>query len=619
MESHFTSIVSLLSTFSIKSISKYRTDPLIISYQLHVNNLILRDYNISIIDNTDGAICTTYPLHILIIDNKCNNNIDNIKLKELCCSSRYARVHGRFVIPILPINNRYLCRSSTISIGAETLLNVGSSVFMSYLWQSNNNISNSNNNNINNTLVKSSPALISTTSEERSQIWPQTIRQSDVELLNYLNVKYIFDLMVEGSKKVYGISVSSSEKVDLTGAYDTFKLNAIPYPGCEFFKYYFNSKTPNEMFYDWSLPFVNSSVKLSCDDDPELTLSTSELVTVDWSEWKHWSLETLTCNYLLVLLRLLVKPNSDDRSGVLIHCISGWDRTPLFASLIRLSLWADGLAHQSLNPEDILYLTLAYDWFLFGHQFHDRRTKREDILYFCFDFLPRISDAVFSMKNSTSDIISPDLKPAPTPEPDRERESSVKRESSVRESSAVPSISRVPSHESFICVDRSPFVTPALTGISSGVDSDMSPLNLSPQHSARQNNHNSTIRSLKSNTSRNGSIAFIDHSMFKNEESFTRDGSVSITEPSLFKIHDKQIEYPSNICLKRVYLTREEKLHRVSELFKESYNKVFPNDSFNSPISDDEIINSKMNETSNDGYGISNIVSWASNMIPVYK
>lgn len=53
-------------------------------------------------------------------------------------------------------------------------------------------------------------------------------------------------------------------------------------------------------------------------------------------------------------------------SGILVHCISGWDRTPLYISLLRLSLWADGAIHQSLKPEEILYLTIAYDWYLFG-------------------------------------------------------------------------------------------------------------------------------------------------------------------------------------------------------------------------------------------------------------
>ncbi len=57
-----------------------------------------------------------------------------------------------------------------------------------------------------------------------------------------------------------------------------------------------------------------------------------------------------------------------DDHGLLIHCLSGWDRTPLFISLLRLSLWADGWIHQSLTVEEILYLSLAYDWYLFGYK-----------------------------------------------------------------------------------------------------------------------------------------------------------------------------------------------------------------------------------------------------------
>ena len=52
--------------------------------------------------------------------------------------------------------------------------------------------------------------------------------------------------------------------------------------------------------------------------------------------------------------------------GLLVHCISGWDRTPLYISLLRLSLWADGVAHKSLSAVEMVYLTLAYDWYLFG-------------------------------------------------------------------------------------------------------------------------------------------------------------------------------------------------------------------------------------------------------------
>ncbi|XP_035517069.1 myotubularin-related protein 14-like [Morone saxatilis] len=85
-----------------------------------------------------------------------------------------------------------------------------------------------------------------------------------------------------------------------------------------------------------------------------------------------------------------------DESGLLVHCISGWDRTPLFVSLLRLSLWADGAVHASLEPAQILYLTIAYDWFLFGHMLPDRLSKGEEIFFFCFNFLKHIVSEKFS-------------------------------------------------------------------------------------------------------------------------------------------------------------------------------------------------------------------------------
>ncbi|XP_032654828.1 phosphatidylinositol-3,5-bisphosphate 3-phosphatase MTMR14 isoform X3 [Chelonoidis abingdonii] len=92
---------------------------------------------------------------------------------------------------------------------------------------------------------------------------------------------------------------------------------------------------------------------------------------------------------------LLSIPYPDD-SGLLVHCISGWDRTPLFIALLRLSLWADGLIHASLEPVEILYLTVAYDWFLFGHMLVDRLSKGEEIFFFCFNFLKHITSEEFS-------------------------------------------------------------------------------------------------------------------------------------------------------------------------------------------------------------------------------
>lgn len=112
-----------------------------------------------------------------------------------------------------------------------------------------------------------------------------------------------------------------------------------------------------------------------------------------FSHPQNWDLVKITQNYLKLLLKYL----QDNSSGLLIHCISGWDRTPLFVSLLRLSLWADGTIHQSLNATQILYLTIAYDWYLFGHNLPDRLSKGEEIFFFCFYILKYIMDDEFSV------------------------------------------------------------------------------------------------------------------------------------------------------------------------------------------------------------------------------
>jgi len=84
------------------------------------------------------------------------------------------------------------------------------------------------------------------------------------------------------------------------------------------------------------------------------------------------------------------------------NCISGWDRTPLFVSLLRISLWADGEVHQSLSAAELLYLTIAYDWLLFNHFLNDRKRKGEDIFDFCFYLLRFIEGGEFSLKNPDS-------------------------------------------------------------------------------------------------------------------------------------------------------------------------------------------------------------------------
>lgn len=106
-----------------------------------------------------------------------------------------------------------------------------------------------------------------------------------------------------------------------------------------------------------------------------------------------WSLAKMTDNYLQVILKYLF----DGSSGMLVHCISGWDRTPLFISLVRILLWAGGAIHRNLTPVQMLYFTISYDWLLFGHNFPDRWHKGEDIFFFCFDHLKNLMGDEFNV------------------------------------------------------------------------------------------------------------------------------------------------------------------------------------------------------------------------------
>jgi hypothetical protein len=152
-------------------------------------------------------------------------------------------------------------------------------------------------------------------------------------------------------------------------------------------------------------------------------------------DYKSWDLVRLTQRYLQLLLRLLCEPDSD--AGVLLHCISGWDRTPLLISLLRcvvgvrraasprahtrwprrISLWADGEAHESLSAEQLLFLTIAYDWMLFHHQLPDRMAKGEDVFHFCFHFLEFITSDEFSVHFWDEWIARRRAAPPPRPEP----------------------------------------------------------------------------------------------------------------------------------------------------------------------------------------------------------
>uniref|UniRef100_A0A182SL55 Myotubularin phosphatase domain-containing protein n=1 Tax=Anopheles maculatus TaxID=74869 RepID=A0A182SL55_9DIPT len=311
---------------------------------------------------------------------------DGNKLRDLINKARFARCRARFPLPVILYKGKYICRSATLSGGPEIYGRSG----LDYLFYSLDS-------------TATSPTLDEEAYEARETSLPEDtfeepitnsdwqlfdrVRSQDIKLLKTLNVGTIVDFMVEKKKVKFGMNVTSSEKVDKENRYAEFKIISLPYPGCEFFRDYRDNNYSGEgLVFDWSQAHVDANIGV-----PDDTVTAQ--LQIDWENYKDWDLVKITQNYLKLLLRYL----QDNSSGLLIHCISGWDRTPLFVSLLRLSLWADGAIHQSLSAAQILYFTIAYDWLLFGHNLPDRLNKGEVIFFFCFYALKYIAEDEYSI------------------------------------------------------------------------------------------------------------------------------------------------------------------------------------------------------------------------------
>lgn len=302
-------------------------------------------------------------------------------LFSLCRSCR-----GRFPLPVILYRGKYICRSATLSGGPEIYTRSG----IDYLFYGIDSVK--------------SPTLDEEEAQEAqehsigdeqfeekgsSDQWQlfDRVRQQDIKLLKTLNVGTIIDFMVEKKKVKFMMNVTSSEKVDKEKRYQDFNIIALPYPGCEFFREFRDNNYSGEgLVFDWN----QKTVDADCHVPNE---SITQHMNINWDEYKNWDLVQITQNYM----KLLLKYVQDSSSGLLIHCISGWDRTPLFISLLRLSMWADGVIHQTLNSNQILYFTIAYDWLLCGHHLVDRLEKGEEIFFFCFYVLKYLMDDEYSL------------------------------------------------------------------------------------------------------------------------------------------------------------------------------------------------------------------------------
>ncbi|XP_030748714.1 myotubularin-related protein 14 [Sitophilus oryzae] len=356
-----------------------------------------KDYKVAKISNSSGNKCFNYPMVIPIMESDRHATVTIFEdqenktpsfnanqLEDLFEEAKLARCRQRFPVPVILFKGQFVCRSSTVASvpevcyrgsfasSAKDVLNV----LWEFLYPS-----------------EESPPEVSPDGEKtESQIPPycEKVRNEDVKLLKALNVKTIVNIMVEKRKVKLGMYMSASETVDAE-RYSSFRMLSMPYPGCEFFtKFHDNLYNSDGLFYNWKDPSNNAEISV-----PDDKVSKS-LYYIIWDFYKKWDLTVITQNYMKYLIKRL---QNDNDGGLLLHCISGWDRTPLFISLIRLSLWADGLIHESLDEYDMVYFTLAYDWYLFGHHLSDRLAKNEEIMMFCFDFLKKITGDEFSAKS----------------------------------------------------------------------------------------------------------------------------------------------------------------------------------------------------------------------------
>ncbi|KAJ6668135.1 hypothetical protein lerEdw1_015512 [Lerista edwardsae] len=369
--------------------------------------LFSRDYCYSLIYNLNGELCSHYPRQIVFLEYESTDQerhtyestVQVGKLQDLIHRSKMARCRGRFVCPVILYKGKHICRSATLAGWGELYGRTGYNYIFSALQEPAPH------------LGGGIPGPIFSPGKNADSQLFDKVRGHDIKLLRYLSVRYICDLMVENKKVKFGLNVTSSEKVDKAQRYADFTLLSVPYPGCEFFKEYKDRDyTAEGLVFNWKQDYVDAPLSIPpslCQfldidwseyqvgdravDLPNLRGSSCSAIQEDWPQ--SWDLVQQTQNYLKLLISII---NGDDDSGLLVHCISGWDRTPLFISLLRLSLWADGLVHASLDPAEILYLTVAYDWYLFGHMLVDRLSKGEEIFFFCFDFLKHITSEEFS-------------------------------------------------------------------------------------------------------------------------------------------------------------------------------------------------------------------------------
>jgi len=213
-------------------------------------------------------------------------------------------------------------------------------------------------------------------------------RIQDTSWLSILQVGHIIDFMNETTKSIFGFVPLCSGEVE-SKIHSEFPHNAMPFPGVESYKGFRAASEEGK-----PLPTLRSRNEKN-KFQSELRVN-KEFPLLGQVDYRSWDIVTLTQSYVLYLFYIL----RTEEKGMLLHCISGWDRTPLWIGILRILLWAEGLIHRSLDVDQIIYLVVAYDWLLFGHQLAKRLKENSEIMYCAFWLLQHLTDDIYSYSNT---------------------------------------------------------------------------------------------------------------------------------------------------------------------------------------------------------------------------
>jgi hypothetical protein len=260
MDTSLDKTLSELFSYYSTSTDYKRQDTIIVKSLELCKKIFEKDYEIVVLKNNEGELCGSYPSEIFYCvaqKHSLPKPINSAEFQSLIQNGRLARVRQRFPVPVIFVNNKNICRSSTLAQKAE--------LYLKSTQES----------------VSLSVSGAGAPQQEDTAYSMEKIRSSDILLNQKLGVKYIFDFMVENRRVKFGVALCSSEKADTHSRYSCFNLAVTPYPGVEFFREYSkNRHHGKDLYFNWD----------QLGEGVSLTIEENSCSDISWCHYKSWDL-----------------------------------------------------------------------------------------------------------------------------------------------------------------------------------------------------------------------------------------------------------------------------------------------------------------------------------------